>query len=193
MKKKILMPMVLIAIQTTLYADADDDIFNILETSVNESFIKVVAKNRAASAEGGASSYTQISTKEEFLDALEKEKLNQPIHNGSNFKKEYVYTEIDNVHINSNDLKDVEGDTLRLGTDVKEGDVTQVLNIKNTKIETDKNIDMTVHLDASERNSATSVTNIEGSQLLGGGSSLSDNELANEPMIDANDGLLPFD
>ena len=133
MNNKILIPMVLIAMQMTLYAE-DDDTFNILETSVNESFIKVVAKNRAASDISGSSSYTQINTKEEFLDALEKEELNKPIKNGSNFKKEYVYTEINNVNINNNDLKDVQGDVLRLGTDVKEGEVTQVLNIKNTKI-----------------------------------------------------------
>ena len=180
--QKTFIPLLVLFIQTSLYSEEDP--FNLLNTSVNESFIKVIAKNRASSA-NDASSYIEINTKEEFLEALENEKLNETIDENK-LVTQYRYTEIKNINIRQQDLKDIDGDVLRLGTDVKDGKVSQVLNIKNTNIETDKDIDMSLHLNSGQHNSATSVTNIEGSKLLGGSS------LDEESLIDEDDGLLPF-
>jgi len=186
MKKKFFIPLAVLTLQSALFAE--EELFNMINTTVNDSFIKVIAKNRASSADG-SSNYNEITSKEEFLDALEKEELNKPI-NSNNFKKEYIYTEIRNVRVNENDLREIKGDTLRLGIDVKKGQVTQVLNIKNTNIKTDKLIDMTVKLDASERNSATSVTNIDNSEL--GDDSLDHGDFTSDSLIEEGDGLLPF-
>lgn len=174
----------------TLYAD-DDDPFLLLNTSVNESFIKVVAKNRASAAEN-SSNFTEINTKEEFLQELKENQENKKAINTNSLTTEYIYTEIKNVDINKHDLKEIQGDTLNLGTDVKRGKVSKVLKIKNTKIETDKDINMAVNLDADEKNSATTFTQISDSQLLGS-SGLRNNSFGNDSLIDTEDDLLPLD
>lgn len=186
MKKRFFTPIILFTLPLVLFAE--DETFNMINTTVNDSFVKVMAKNRAST--DGTSNYNEITTKEEFLDALEEDKLNKSIDT-NNFKKEYVYTEIKNIRVDDNDLRNVEDDTLRLGTDVKKGQVTQVLNIENTNIKTDKNIDMTLTLDASERNSGQSVTNIDSSRL--GNSELGQGDFTSEPLVEEGDDLLPLD
>lgn len=173
-----------------LHAD-DDDPFIPLNTSVNESFIKVVAKNRASSADD-ATNFTEINSKEAFLAELKENQNNDKTINTSNLKTEYIYTEIKNVNINKHDLKEIQGDTLNLGTDVKQGKVSKVLKIKNSKIETDKEINMAINLDGNEANSAKSFTEISDSQLLGS-SRLRESSLRNNSLSDAEEDLLPLD
>ena len=60
-----------------------------------------------------------------------------------------------------------ETDLTILGSNVKRGKVTQILKIKNSKIQTDKALNLAVNLDADEINSATSFTQIQGSTLRG--------------------------
>jgi len=185
MKTKLLLSLLALG-SLTLHAQEDDP-FLILNTSVNESFIKVIAKNRASSAES-ASNFSEINTKEEFLEALES---NQKPINQNRFKTQYIYTEIKNVNIKKDDLKEIQGKTLNLGTDVKRGRVSKVLNIKNSKIETDKDINLAINLDAEEENSATSFTQIKDSQLIGGSGRL-DNSLAKDSLVEESDDLLPL-
>jgi hypothetical protein len=190
MKTKPLLTLGLIlSLSTALYAE--DEIFNLSNTLVNESFIKVVAKNRA-NKRVNASGYTEIKSKEEFLEALDKGTLNNTQRKqGSTLINEYVYTEIKNTNINKNDLRGIQGDTLNLGTNVKRGKVTQVLKIKNSKIETDKELNLAVNLDANQINSATSFTQIKGSTLRG--NSKRKSHSSSSSSSEDNDGLLLLD
>jgi len=190
MKTKHLALSLIICLSTQLYAE--DEIFNLSNTLVNESFIKVMAKNRA-NKRVTASGYTEIKSKEEFLEALDNGTLNnEKTQDGSNLIKEYVYTEIKNTNIDKNDLKEIEGDTLNLGTNVKRGKVTQILKIKNSKIETDKRLNLAVNLDANEINSATSFTQIKGSTLQGG-SKRKTHKSTSSTSFEDEDGLLSLD
>ena len=155
MKKNFLVLTLIILTPLSLCAEVD--------TSFNQSFIKVMSKNRISK---NGSNYTKIDNKKEFLESLEKDKQKKAINNKS-LTKEYVYTEINNVNIEESDLKHIRGDELNLGTDVENGNVVKVLNIKNSKIKSNKKINLAVNLDAKSKGSITSVTNISGSKILG--------------------------
>ncbi|HFU75744.1 MAG TPA: hypothetical protein ENK66_05795 [Arcobacter sp.] len=135
------------------------------DTSYNKSFIKVIAKNRAYQDKDN-SNHTKIDTKKEFLESLEKNKKKKPINNKS-VTKEYVYTEINNVNIKKSDLKHIQDKELNLGTEVKNGNVVKVLNIKNSTIKSDKKINLAVNVDGNAKGSVTSITNINKSKIVG--------------------------
>lgn len=191
MKKTILtLSFISLLAPLSLYAD-DEDPFNKLNAAVNDSFIKVIAKNRVRNGTAQASSYKEIDNKEEFLDALEAGDFdNEPVDTNK-ITTQYVYTEIKNVRIDKNDLKELEGDTLDLGTHIDNGKITQVLNIKNSKIETDKEINLAVTLDDDTMSSVTTSTNIKESQLLGEINTPTD-EFVEDSLIDTDDELLPL-
>lgn len=151
MKTKILMPIIgFFLIQTLLYS------------SNNESFIEVMAKNRASSK----ANHTNINSKEEFLKSINKEKSDKK-NKRSSITKEYIYTEIKNVNIKKSDLKHIKEDTLHLGSDAEGGKVVQLINIKNSRIKTDKQIDLSLHTTTDNTKSLTSITNIKKSKIIG--------------------------
>ena len=154
MKKNFLVLTLIILTPLSLCAEVD--------TSFNQSFIKVMSKNRISK---NGSNYTKIDNKKEFLESLEKDK--KKAINNKSLTKEYVYTEINNVNIKESDLKHIRDEELNLGTNVKNGNVVKVLNIKNSKIKSNKKINLAVNLDAKSKGSITSVTNISGSKILG--------------------------
>ena len=159
---------IIVLFTSTLYSEVDEN-FVKMNSMVNKSFIKSVAKNRASAGSAGAS-YTAIDGTEELKDALDSGALDSKLEESNGITKQYVYTEIKNVNLNDRDLKDIEGDTLNLGSQV-EGDgqnVVQVLNIKNTTINTDRHINAGIETDSSDIEGITNVTSIENSSLIGG-------------------------
>jgi len=161
---------IIVLLTSTLYSEVDEN-FVKMNSMVNKSFIKTIAKNRAASgSNSGSASYTEIDGKEELKDALNSGALDSKLEESNGITKQYIYTEIKNVKLDDNDLKDVQGDTLNLGSQI-EGDgqnVVQVLNIKNTTIKTDRHINAGIETDSSDISDITNVTSIENSSLIGG-------------------------
>jgi hypothetical protein len=152
----------------SLHADVDES-FVKRNSMVNKSFIKSVAKDRATMGSSSAQ-YVEINGKEELKDALASGELDNTLEEGNGIDKQYIYREINNVKLTDRDLRDVEGDTLNLGAEV-DGDgqkVVQVLNIKNTTIETDRHINAGIVSDSDNIDGLTNVTNIQNSVLSGG-------------------------
>jgi len=159
---------IVMLLTSSIHAEVDET-FVKMNSMVNKSFIKSVAKNRASGGSSDAS-YTSIDGKEELKDALSSGALDSKLEESNGITKQYVYTEIKNVKLNDRDLKDIEGDTLNLGSQI-EGDgqnVVQVLNIKNTSITTDRHINAGIETDSSDIEGITNVTSIENSSLIGG-------------------------
>lgn len=158
----------MILLTSSLHAEVDEN-FVKMNSMVNKSFIKSVAKNRASLGSDNAA-YVEIDGKQEFKDALQSGELNTNLQEGNGITKQYIYKDIKNVNLNDRDLRDIEGDTLNLGSEI-EGDgqkVVQVLNIKDSKIETDRHINAGIVSDSSNIDGITNVTTIEGSTLSGG-------------------------
>lgn len=191
MKKSLLVLTLVHLLPLSLFAD-DEDPFNSLNVGINDSFIKVIAKNRVRNGTAEAESYREIDTKEEFLEALETGSFkDKPIETNS-ITPQYVYTEIKNVNIDKHDLKGLKADTLDLGTHIKGGKITQVINISKSKIETDKKINLAVTVDKDAISSVTTATHIKESQLLGRADNAGD-EFSNHSLIDIEDELLPLE
>ncbi len=136
--------------------------------SENDSFTKTIVKNRVYNGVGGAS-YTKIDGKEELQEALVSGQLDQE-SNGNKITKEYKLIEIKNANINQNDLKDMKGDELLIGTRIKDekSQIMQSINIKNSKIDTNKHINVGVISSAKNNSGITSINCIEKSSLTGG-------------------------
>jgi len=152
---------------TALYADADES-FVKRNSTVNESFIRSIARNRSFVGDQDVV-FLEVDGEDEFKEKLESGELTQSIQEGNGITTQYVYKDIKNVNITDRDLSDLEGDTLNLGTHIS-GDnqaVVQVLNIKNTNIKTDRHINAGITSDSSSLSGVTSVTSIENSDLLG--------------------------
>jgi len=159
---------IIIISTSSLHAEVDEN-FVKMNSMVNKSFIKSVAKNRASMGSQNAA-YVEIDGKQEFKDALQSGELNTNLQEGNGITKQYIYKDIKNVNLNDRDLRGIEGDTLNLGSEIQ-GDgqkVVQVLNIKDSKIETDRHINAGIISDSSNIDGITNVTNIEGSTLSGG-------------------------
>jgi hypothetical protein len=158
----------ILLLTSSLHAEVDEN-FVKMNSMVNKSFIKSVAKNRASMGSQNAA-YVEIDGKQEFKDALQSGELNTNLQEGNGITKQYIYKDIKNVNLNDRDLRGIEGDTLNLGSEIQ-GDgqkVVQVLNIKDSKIETDRHINAGIISDSSNIDGITNVTNIEGSTLSGG-------------------------
>jgi hypothetical protein len=171
---------------TGLYAGEGNNIylgdkFNPRHGSVNESFVKTMAINRAYHGASG-SSHTKVNGKEELQKALESGQLDQEV-NGNRITQEYKYIEIKNANLNKYDLKNMTGDNLLIGSKVTQEKqrVMQSINMKNTKIDTDKHINVGIISSAKNNSGLTSVNSIKNSSLTGGDrfkkpSSLNDKE-----------------
>jgi hypothetical protein len=151
------------------------DSFNKRHSKGKESFNKTMAKNRAYSHMGDAS-YTEVDGKEEFKKALESGQLDQKVDTNK-ITKTYKAIDIKNVRLNKNDLKDVAGDNLLIGSQVDEDreKLMQTIDIKNSKIDTDKEVNIGVKSTSDKVNGIDSMTNIKDSSIKGGGKKGSDN------------------
>ena len=155
---------------TTLHAGENiylGDNFN-ERHSENDSFTKAIVKNRVYNDVGGAS-YTKIDGKEELQEALLSGQLDQE-SSGNRITKEYKLIEIENANINQNDLKDMKGDELLIGTRIKDekSQIMQSISIKNSKIDTNKHINVGVISSAKNNSGINSMNSIERSSLMGG-------------------------
>ncbi|HIM93807.1 MAG TPA: hypothetical protein EYM49_02055 [Campylobacterales bacterium] len=158
---------------SSLYAGESNNVylgdkFNPRHSNVNESFVKTMAKNRAYTDANGAS-YTKIDGKEELQKALETGQLNQEL-NGNRITQEYKHIEINNARINKNDLKNMKGDNLLIGSKVTQEKqrVMQSIDMKNSKIDTDKHINIGIVSSVKNNSGITSINKIQGSSLIGG-------------------------
>jgi len=172
MKQKKLMLMVITGglFLTTLQAGENiylGDNFN-ERHSENDSFTKTIVKNRVYNGVGDAS-YTKIDGKEELQEALLSGQLDQESH-GNKITKEYKLIEIKNANINQNDLKEMKGDSLLIGTRIKDekAQIMQSISIKNSKIDTKKQINIGVISSAKNNSGINSINHIEKSSLMGG-------------------------
>jgi hypothetical protein len=152
--------------------------FNKRHSAVKESFVKSVAKNRAYSHMGDAS-YTKIRNKEEFKDALKSGKLSKKI-DGNKVTNSYNVIDIENVRINKNDIDTnslEDDDRLLIGSKVEEGreKLMQTINIKNSKIETDKKLNVGVLSSSEDLDDITNRVEIERSSLKGKAKKATDN------------------
>ncbi|HIC77806.1 MAG TPA: hypothetical protein EYP02_01370 [Sulfurovum sp.] len=158
---------------SSLYAGESNNVylgdkFNPRHSNVNESFVKTMAKNRAYTDANGAS-YTKIDGKEELQKALETGQLNQEL-NGNRITQEYKHIEINNARINKNDLRNMKGDNLLIGSKVTQEKqrVMQSIDMKNSKIDTDKHINIGIVSSVKNNSGITSINKIQGSSLIGG-------------------------
>lgn len=151
------------------------DSFNKRHSKGKESFNKTMAKNRAYSHMGDAS-YTEVDGKEEFKKALESGQLDQKV-DGNKITKTYKAIDIKNVRLNKNDLKDVAGDNLLIGSQVDEDreKLMQTIDIKNSKIDTDKEVNIGVKSTSDKVNGIDTMTNIKDSSIKGGSKQGTDN------------------
>ena len=144
------------------------DSFNARHSKAKESFNKTMAKNRAYSHMGDAS-YTEINGKDEFKKALESGQLNQKIDTNK-ITKTYRAIDIKNVRMNRNDFKNINGDRVLIGSKVDKDreKLMQTVDIKNSKIETDKKLNVGVVSTSDKVNGVDNMTNIQNSTLKGG-------------------------
>ncbi|MCH9739255.1 MAG: hypothetical protein K0U38_00215 [Epsilonproteobacteria bacterium] len=173
MKKTILIVGIISSLSlNALYAADSDNVylgdnFNKRNSSVNDSFVETMAKNRAYSNIGDAS-VTEVDGKEEFKEALEAGELDQEV-DSNKITQEYKHIEIKNVRLNKNDLKDIEGDRLLIGSEVDEREkLMQSIEIKNSKIETDKQLNVGIVSSSDQVSDITSINTIDRSSLQGG-------------------------
>jgi len=171
-KQKIKKAFISCMILTTLVYAGDNiyqgDGFTKRHSKVKESFIKSVARNRAHSNVGNAN-YTEIKNKKDFQDALKSGKLKKKV-NGNGITNDYNVIDIKNVRINDHDLKEMEEKKLLIGSEIdKRGEkVMQTINIKNSKIETDKELNIGVKSTTKDVEGIKNIINIEGSSIKGG-------------------------
>jgi len=172
MKKIIVLSCILGSLLYSGGTNADNlylgDGFNLRHSKVKESFIKSIAKNRANLHKKGAG-YIEVRGNEEFKDALKSGKLGQT-STGNGITKEYRYIDIKNVNINKNDLKDIDDDRLLIGTkvDSKRAELMQNINIENSRIETEKRLNVGVVSTQKKVEGITTSQNIANSKLKGG-------------------------
>lgn len=166
-QKKIIVMIVGSLCLTSLYAGENvylGETFNQRHSTINESFVKTTVKSTQES-----DSYTQISGKEELREAILSGELDQEV-SGNKINKEYRYIDIKNANINQNDLKDMQGDEVLIGsriTDEKQS-IEQYISIKNSNIKADKNINVGVISTSEDTSGITSLNTIEKSSLIGG-------------------------
>ena len=160
-------PMLFIATTLLVYADADENFIK-MHGAVNRSFVEGVAETRASKGDAKTAKYMKIKGNEEFQDAIDAGQLTESVQDSSKIQKQYIVREIEDVDIDDRDLEGIDGDTLNLGAEVEEGNVVQLLNIKDSKIDTEKHIVAGVSADGSDANDITSITSIKDSDLSGG-------------------------
>ena len=160
---------------TSLYAE--NDRFVKKNSAANKSFIKSMAKNRAYMGVEGSRS-VKVRGDKEFKEAMESGQLDQQ-SSGSRLTKQYTNIEISNVRINQDDLKNRGGD-VAIGSRVQSEreKIMQNIEIKNSKIETDGDINVGIISSSDKVSGITNVNTIDRSELIGGSgdSSMMDRE-----------------
>ncbi len=170
MKQTTLFPLALtiisgILLNTTVYAQNQS---SRRYYSANDSFTKVMAKNRSRRGSKG-SSYIKINGNKELKEAAKAGNLGSNI-NTRERKSKFIYKEIKNVHMNQKDLKDIgDKNTLNLGLKIKEkkGSVSSSVIIKNSKFRTDRRINAGVESSSQDSSGITSTSIIQNTQLIG--------------------------
>ena len=170
MKKLIVVSLILGS--SSLYADLYDDHVK-MDQGFNHKFVKNIAESRAheghSESEKYKDRYMVVDGNEEFKEALENGQFDTDLSDSSSIEKEYIYRDIQNVNIDDSDLEDLAGDTLNLGSTVDSGNVVQSLNIENSSIETDRELNAGIIANSSDVSDITSITQIKDSKLSGGG------------------------
>jgi len=156
----------LVATTLLIYADADENFIK-MHGAVNRSFVEGVAQTRASKGEAKTAKYMKVKGNEEFKEAVATGQFTEAMEDSSKIQKQYVVREIEDVDIDDRDLEDIEGDTLNLGTETEDGNIVQLLNIKDSKIETEKHIVAGVSTESSDANDITSITTVKDSELSG--------------------------
>jgi hypothetical protein len=143
------------------------DSFNKRHSKGKESFNKTMAKNRAYSHMGDAS-YTEVNGKDEFKKALEAGKFDQKI-DSNKITKTYKAIDIKNVRMNRDDFKNIDSDRVLIGSEVDKDreKLMQTIDIKNSKIDTDKQLNIGVISKSDKIEGIDTITNIERSSLKG--------------------------
>ena len=127
---------------------------------VNSSYIKTMAIAKSKKGDKG-SSYTKIKNKKELKDAITRGDLELKSETKGD---RYIVIDIQNVHLNRRELKKLK--EVNIGSNIKEnGKIMQTINLKNLRIDTDKDINIGVSTRGNRRGSITTVTNIKNSQL----------------------------
>jgi hypothetical protein len=161
-----------------------EDRFNKRHSKVKEVYIRTISKNKAYTKTGNAS-YVKIRSKEEFKKALESGALNQKIDTNK-VTKTYRAIEIDNVRLNKNDLKELtkNGNRVLIGSEVGKNDkLMQSINIKNSKIETDKKLNIGVVATDKKINGVTNYVNIDRSYIEGGNNKIKNTKKSREEIF----------
>jgi len=156
--------------------DADEG-FVQKNSTINESFIRSIAKNRVHGGSADAV-FVEIDGIDEFRDSMESGEFESNIREGNGINKQYIYRDIKNVKIDDKELRDMEGDMLNLGTEIKSNNqqVVQVLNISDSDIRSNMsqinagvvvNIDDDMDIQAPDLSGIVNRTNIKNSVLQG--------------------------
>lgn len=125
---------------------------------MNKSYIKTMAISKSKKGDKG-SAYIKIKSKKELKKIIEDGKLKSDTKGNR-----YIVIDIKNAHLNRRDLRGMQ--EVNIGSDVKEdGNVMQTINIKNVRLNTDKEINIGIDTTANRRGSITTITNITNSQL----------------------------
>ncbi len=167
--KKLLI-VLLVSYSSSLYAGDNfilGDSFNARHSKAKEVFNENIAKNRAMSHLGDGSSYKQINGKDEFKKAMESGELGEEVK-GNGVNKVYRAIDIKNVRLNKSDF-DKKRDNILIGSKVTKNNqqLSQVINIKNSKIDTDKKLNIGVISSANKVNGINTFNNIENSSIQG--------------------------
>ncbi len=156
----------------SLYAEDSieaDEAFVMKNSTVNESFVRSMARNRAHVGDEGAV-FVEVDGVDEFKEKMESGELDSTIREGNGITKQYIYKNIKNVNIDDRDLRDMEGDMLNLGTTIESDNqqVVQVLNITDSEINVDEHqINAGIMSETSNLEGAINRTTIKNSVLKG--------------------------
>ena len=164
---------VAILASNSLYADEDsidaDEGFVQKHNTVNESFIRSIAKNRVHQGSPDAV-FVEIDGIDEFRDELESGNLETSIREGNGITKQYIYKDIKNVKIDDKDLRGMEQDMIDLGTQIKGNNqqVVQVLNISDSDIRSETSqINAGIRTETEDLSGIVNKTTIKNSVLQG--------------------------
>lgn len=168
--KKLFIVTLLASYSSSLYSGDNfelGDAFIDRHSKAKEVYNTNIAKNRSMSHLGDGSSYKEINGKEEFKKAMESGELGEDV-NGNGVNKVYRAIDIKNVRLNKSDF-DKKKDKLLIGSKITKDNqqLNQVINIKNSKIETDKKVNIGVVSSAKRVNGINTFNNIENSSIKG--------------------------
>jgi hypothetical protein len=142
------------------------DGFNEVHSAINESYVRTIAKNRASNHRGGGSTYVEIKDADQFKDALKSGELSQTV-NGNGITKTYRVIDIKNVRLGRDDLKDIEGDRVLIGSKVERENeqLVQNISIRNSRLKTDKKLNVGVVSTTEDVDGIQSSVKIKNTQL----------------------------